>query len=91
MIDVPNGFLAGTVVLGNLAIILPHPVFEDNYTAAEINSFRFPLREITGYFAVVHAGKVDSLGDLFPELAGKYVEPSLSQPQHFVAGSLRFV
>lgn len=42
-----------------------------DYTADEIQNLSFPLREITGFAAFINLDHVDSLGKMFPNLAGK--------------------
>lgn len=42
-----------------------------DYHAAEIQNLTFPLREITGFAAFINMDYVDSLGKMFPQLAGK--------------------
>lgn len=82
-------FLAGTVVLGDLALVFPHPAFPEEYSAEAVN-LTFPLREITGYFVVAYVHLVDSLGNMFPQLSGKQTALSANTKNGVILNSKSF-
>lgn len=57
-----------TVILGNLAIVFPPPTESPDYSPEDVNSWTFPLREVTGYVVIASVPYLDSLGKMFPNL-----------------------
>lgn len=57
-----------TAILGNLALFFPSVVEVGEYTDQEVNSWTFPLREITGFMLVHSVTGLNSLGKMFPNL-----------------------